>query len=49
MRFDKTKSRTKYLYDSGIATPVPESEMAKDAGLSVDKWIVRPAITLHSF
>ncbi|GHJ89803.1 hypothetical protein NliqN6_6205 [Naganishia liquefaciens] len=39
MRFDKTKSRTKYLYDSGIATPVPESEMAKDAGLSVDKWM----------
>lgn len=39
LRFDKSKSRTKYLYDSGIATPTPESQMAKGAGLSVDKWV----------
>ncbi|KAJ9116099.1 hypothetical protein QFC20_000772 [Naganishia adeliensis] len=39
LRFDKSKSSTKYLYDSGIATPTPESEMAKGAGLSVDKWV----------
>ncbi|KAJ9099849.1 hypothetical protein QFC21_003851 [Naganishia friedmannii] len=40
LRFDKSKSRTKYLVDSGMATPTPpESEMAKGAGLAVDKWV----------
>jgi hypothetical protein len=40
LRFDKSKSRTKYLVDSGMATPTtPESEMAKGAGLPVDKWV----------